>query len=54
MISVIGTITIVFSASHYISTMIINQGNANVGTPDCDIWTISSKPIVQHLAKMFL
>ena len=33
MISVIGTITIVFSASHYISTMIINQGNANVGTP---------------------
>jgi hypothetical protein len=33
MISVIRTITIVFSASHYISAMIINQGNANVGTP---------------------
>jgi hypothetical protein len=33
MISVIGTIAIVFYASHYISAIIINQGNANVGTP---------------------
>jgi hypothetical protein len=33
MISVISTITIVLSASHYISAMIISQGNSNVGTP---------------------
>ena len=40
MISVIGTIAIVFSASHYISAMIINQGNANVAAgPEYDIWT---------------
>jgi hypothetical protein len=44
MISAIGTIAIVFSASHYISAMIINQINANVGTPVATSGQFHPKP----------